>query len=165
MYIDPWSEVIDDVPYDANVVFVTHDNPDAIETVAKPSATVVAYEVSTPAAWLERRTVPLERNRHGFVMAFVDTTVYFTTDTNAIEELPGIEANVLLPPIDGTYTMGRHEAAGLVREIDSSLVLSVHYDTDGIESIDGEPEYSRPVEYESNGSEWCPVVSRALLRR
>jgi hypothetical protein len=31
-------------------VFVTHDNPDAIETVAKPSATVVAYEASTPAA-------------------------------------------------------------------------------------------------------------------
>jgi len=65
--------------------------------------------------------------------------------------------------------MGRHEAAGLVREIDSSLALPVHYDTDGIEGIDVEPKYSqlasRPVEYDSNGSERCPVVSRALLRR
>jgi L-ascorbate metabolism protein UlaG (beta-lactamase superfamily) len=95
--------------------------------------------------------------------------VYFTSDTNVIEERVGIEADVLLPPIDGTSMMGRHEADGLVREIGSSLVLPVHYDTDGIEGIDVEPKYSRltsrPVECDSNGSERCSVVSRALLRR
>ena len=33
------------------------------------------------------------------------------------------------------YTMDRHEAAGLVREINPSLVLPVHFGTDGIEGI------------------------------
>jgi L-ascorbate metabolism protein UlaG (beta-lactamase superfamily) len=49
VYIDPWSEVLDGAPGDGDVVFVTHDDPDhydpdAIAAVAKPDATVAAYE-------------------------------------------------------------------------------------------------------------------------
>lgn len=49
IYIDPWSEVLDGEPGDGDIVFVTHDDfdhydPDAIEAVAKPGATIAAYE-------------------------------------------------------------------------------------------------------------------------
>jgi L-ascorbate metabolism protein UlaG (beta-lactamase superfamily) len=49
IYIDPWSEVLEDAPGDGDIVFVTHDDldhydPDAIEAVAAPGATVAAYE-------------------------------------------------------------------------------------------------------------------------
>ncbi|WP_409025370.1 MBL fold metallo-hydrolase [Halalkalicoccus salilacus] len=49
IYIDPWTEVLDGEPGDGNVVFVTHDDfdhydPNAIDAVAKPDATVAVYE-------------------------------------------------------------------------------------------------------------------------
>lgn len=49
VYIDPWSEMIDDDPGDADVVFVTHDDfdhydPDGIDAVASADTKVVIYE-------------------------------------------------------------------------------------------------------------------------
>lgn len=49
IYIDPWSEVLDDEPGDGDVVFVTHDDfdhydPAAIAAVSGPDVTVAAYE-------------------------------------------------------------------------------------------------------------------------
>lgn len=48
VYIDPWSQVMADSPGDADVVFVTHDDPDhydpeGIEAVANEDTTVVTY--------------------------------------------------------------------------------------------------------------------------
>ncbi|SDK22060.1 MBL fold metallo-hydrolase [Natronorubrum texcoconense] len=49
IYIDPWSEVVDDEPGDGDVVFVTHDDfdhydPEAIEAVAGDDATIAVFE-------------------------------------------------------------------------------------------------------------------------
>ncbi|MFA9415555.1 MBL fold metallo-hydrolase [Natrinema sp. HArc-T2] len=49
IYIDPWSEVLEDEPGDGDVIFVTHDDfdhydPTAIAAVSGPDATVAAYE-------------------------------------------------------------------------------------------------------------------------
>ena len=49
IYIDPWSDVLADEPGDGDVVFSTHDDmdhydPEAIDAVAKPDATVAVYE-------------------------------------------------------------------------------------------------------------------------
>lgn len=48
-YVDPWSEVVEAEPHDADVVFVTHDDfdhydPDGIAAVSTDETTVVAYE-------------------------------------------------------------------------------------------------------------------------
>lgn len=48
VYIDPWSEVFEGDPGDADVVFVTHDDfdhydPEAIDAVSTDETTVVAY--------------------------------------------------------------------------------------------------------------------------
>jgi L-ascorbate metabolism protein UlaG (beta-lactamase superfamily) len=49
LYIDPWTEVLDDEPGDGDVVFVTHDDfdhydPEGVAAVAGPDATVAVYE-------------------------------------------------------------------------------------------------------------------------
>ena len=69
VYIDPWSDVLDDRPGDGDVVFVTHDDPDhydpeAIAAVAKPDATVAAYEaVDTSELDFEVVALPAQGER------------------------------------------------------------------------------------------------------
>jgi L-ascorbate metabolism protein UlaG (beta-lactamase superfamily) len=63
VYIDPWSEVLDDEPKNGDVVFVTHDDfdhcdPDAIEAVAGDDADVVVYE-AIDTSDLDRDVTPL----------------------------------------------------------------------------------------------------------
>jgi L-ascorbate metabolism protein UlaG (beta-lactamase superfamily) len=63
VYVDPWSDVLDDEPRDGDVVFVTHDDPDhydpdAIAAVAGDDADVVAYE-AIDTAGLDRDVTPL----------------------------------------------------------------------------------------------------------
>ena len=64
LYIDSWSQVLDTYPYDADVVFVTHDDRDhydreAIEAVADTETTIVAYE-AIDTSDLDREVTPLE---------------------------------------------------------------------------------------------------------
>lgn len=61
--IDPWSEVLESEPQDGDLVFVTHDDfdhydPDGIDAVAKPDATVAAYE-TVDTSELDRDVVDL----------------------------------------------------------------------------------------------------------
>ncbi|WP_254863608.1 MBL fold metallo-hydrolase [Halovivax gelatinilyticus] len=49
VYVDPWEEVIDGEPHDADLVFVTHDDfdhydPDAIAAVSADDTAVVVFE-------------------------------------------------------------------------------------------------------------------------
>lgn len=49
IYIDPWSEVLATEPHDADIVLVTHDDPDhydvdAIDAVSSATTVVAAYE-------------------------------------------------------------------------------------------------------------------------
>ena len=66
VYIDPWTEVLDDEPGDGDVVFVTHDDfdhydPEGIEAVAGPDATVAVYEaVDTSDLGMEITSLPYE---------------------------------------------------------------------------------------------------------
>jgi L-ascorbate metabolism protein UlaG (beta-lactamase superfamily) len=180
LYLDPWSEVLDDSPGDADIVIVTHDDRDhydqaAIVAVSNDATTVVAYDAIDTSnldqdvvllgaderreiKGIEVRSVPAynrpegphirpggepyhpEETVIGIVLTVDGTVVYYTSDTDALDELAEVEADVVLPPIGGTYTMDRHEAAKLVREIGPELVLPVHYDTDAIDGVDADPE-------------------------
>ena len=169
IYIDPWSNVIDGEPGDADVVFVTHDDPDhydptGIRAVSSADVTVAAYEAvdtseidqsvqdlpadgTTTVEGIEVRSVPAyndpdgehvdetgspfhaEGEVIGLVLTIGDTTIYFPSDTDFLEEHESISADVFIPPIGGHYTMDRHEAASFARSVAPELVLPVHYDT------------------------------------
>ncbi len=71
----------------------------------------------------------------GLRLAINDISIFFPSDTDVLPHHNKIRAEVLLPPIGGTYTMNRHEAAELARRIEPEVVLPVHYDTfDAIET-------------------------------
>ena len=101
LYIDPWSQVLDAEPHDADVVFVTHDDmdhydPDAIDAVADAETTRPSTSPATPTSSTTTRISP---------------PTWF------------------IPPIGGHFTMDRHEAARFTESVGPELVLPVHYDT------------------------------------
>jgi len=189
VYIDPWSDVIDGQPGDADVVFVTHDDadhwdPGAIAAVSRPGTVFAVYEridagdpggevVELPyegevsVAGIGVETVPAyndpdgehvdedgepfhaEGEVIGLVLSFDSTTVLFTSDTDVLPVHESVDADVLVPPIGGHFTMDRHEAVDLVRAVDPELVLPVHYDT--FEAIETDAEaFAAAVEGEGH---------------
>lgn len=190
MYIDPWSEVIEGSPNDADFVLISHDDydhydPEAVDRVAHGSTVVVAYE-EIDTSELDTEVVPLSRDgvrrvdsihvravpahnlptgKHvrpsgepyhpqgtaiGFLLTVEGTAIYFCSDTDALDELREVEADVVIPPIGGRPTMDRHEAADLVESIGPDLVLPVHYNSDLVGDIDTDAEAFRD-ELESKG--------------
>lgn len=175
IYIDPWSEVIDGAPADADIVFVTHDDRDhydmdAIRSVSTRRTQIAAFEeIDTSELSLDViplpydgeaevmaidvRTVPAynrsdgehvrengepyhaEGEVIGLVLQVEGISICFPSDTDVLDDHRNIDADVILPPIGGSYTMDRHEAGELVEFLEPNLVLPVHYNTDAIGGI------------------------------
>lgn len=71
---------------------------------------------------------PRSNNWVGYVFETLDGTRYYHAgDTDHLEELNTIEADVAFVPIGGTYTMTPPEAAGLVRAIRPKVAVPMHY--------------------------------------
>ncbi|TKR25038.1 MBL fold metallo-hydrolase [Natronomonas salsuginis] len=180
IYIDPWMEVINGTPSDADFVFVTHDDqdhydPEAIRAVSTENTIVAAYEeIDTselihdvkPLPYdgemsvdgIEVQTVPaynrpdgehIQENGEpyhakgeviGLVLLIDGVSIYVPCDTDFLDEHEDIDADVILPPIGGTYTMDRHEAAEMVESIGPDLVLPIHYNTKAIPGIHTDAE-------------------------
>jgi L-ascorbate metabolism protein UlaG (beta-lactamase superfamily) len=176
IYIDPWNEVIDDAPSDADIVLVTHDDsdhydPEGIRAVSSDSTVVAAYDKidtsdismdlaplpyngETEVKGIKIKTVPAHNRsdgKHvrdtgepyhaegevvGLVLLIDGHSIYFPSDTDFLDVHRQIDADVVLPPIGGSYTMDRHEAAEMVESIDPDLVLPVHYNTEAVPGVD-----------------------------
>ncbi len=54
---------------------------------------------------------------------------FWPGDTDVLDFHADLAASLLVPPIGGSFTMDREEAAALAAEVDPDLVLPVHYDT------------------------------------
>ncbi|MBQ9062146.1 MAG: MBL fold metallo-hydrolase [Eubacterium sp.] len=71
----------------------------------------------------------------GYLLEMDGVSYYIAGDTDAVKELQGIQCDVALVPIGGTYTMTAKEAAGLVNKMKPTAVIPIHYG-----SIVGKPE-------------------------
>ena len=65
----------------------------------------------------------------GFLVTLAGTSLYWPGDTDALEGHEHLDVDVFCPPIGGSYTMDRHEAADLAARMAPDLVVPVHYDT------------------------------------
>ncbi|SEV85935.1 MBL fold metallo-hydrolase [Natrinema salifodinae] len=74
----------------------------------------------------------------GFGVTVDGITAFWPGDTDALPLHDDVAADLLLPPIGGTFTMDRREAARLAERLDPDLVLPVHYDTFEAIEIDSE---------------------------
>jgi L-ascorbate metabolism protein UlaG (beta-lactamase superfamily) len=121
-YVDPWSQVLEDEPRDADVVLVTHDDhdhydPDGIEAVSTPDTVVVAYE-AIDASDLDREVTTIGEEE-ATTIAGIDVhsiRAYNETGGEHVDE-------------DGNPYHARGEGIGLLLTFDDSTVF-VPSDTD-----------------------------------
>lgn len=70
---------------------------------------------------------PRANNWVGYVIDVNGTQVYHAGDTDFTEELKDAEADVVLIPIGGTYTMGVEEAIEAAWELRAKAIVPMHY--------------------------------------
>lgn len=122
VYVDPWSEVIDDEPGDGDVVFVTHDDfdhydEDGIGAVARDDATVAVYEaVDTSGLSEDVVDLPLEGETTVDGIEVRTVPAYNDPDGDHVDD-------------DGDPFHAEGEVVGLVLTVDGSSVF-VPSDTD-----------------------------------
>ena len=74
----------------------------------------------------------------GYHVTIGGVRLFYPGDTDVLEGHDRLDVDVLCPPIGGTVTMDRHEAADLAVALDPDLVVPVHYDT--FEAIETDAE-------------------------
>lgn len=65
--------------------------------------------------------------RVGYVVDVDGTSVYHTGDTDVIPEMEGIEPDIALIPVGGTYTMDAEQAAEAARLMGARAVVPMHW--------------------------------------
>jgi L-ascorbate metabolism protein UlaG (beta-lactamase superfamily) len=65
----------------------------------------------------------------GFLLDVADTTVFWPGDTDVLDGHAELDVSLFCPPIGGSFTMDREEAAALAADLAPDLVLPIHYDT------------------------------------
>ena len=65
----------------------------------------------------------------GFHVTLADTTVFWPGDSDALDGHAELDVSLFCPPIGGSFTMDRTEAADLAEAMDPDLVLPIHYNT------------------------------------
>ncbi|KDE59385.1 hypothetical protein EL22_22325 [Halostagnicola sp. A56] len=116
IYIDPWSEVLDSEPKDADIVFVTHDDfdhydPDAIEAVATSDSTIAVYDaVDTTDLDFDVVDLPLEGERTVDGITVRTIPAYNDPEGEHVDE-------------DGTPFHAEGEVIGLLLTVDNTTVF------------------------------------------
>jgi len=80
-----------------------------------------------PAYNKDKEFHPKSNEWVGFVVEVNGVKIYHTGDTDLIDEIKGVKADVLLVPVGGTYTMNAEEAAELANTIKPKIAMPMHY--------------------------------------
>ncbi|WP_265112190.1 MBL fold metallo-hydrolase [Halosolutus halophilus] len=65
----------------------------------------------------------------GFAVTVDGVGAFWPGDTDVLPIHENLDVDLFLPPIGGSFTMDRREAAALAERLDPGLVLPIHYDT------------------------------------
>jgi L-ascorbate metabolism protein UlaG (beta-lactamase superfamily) len=80
-----------------------------------------------PAYNLNKQFHPKARNWLGYIVSIGGEKVYHAGDTDAIPEMSGLEIDVALLPVGGTYTMTAEEAAAAFKKMKAKRAVPMHY--------------------------------------
>ena len=70
---------------------------------------------------------PKEDEKVGYIITVNNLRIYHAGDTDAIEEMKSINADVALLPVSGTYVMTAEEAVEAAKMIKPRLAIPMHY--------------------------------------
>lgn len=155
IYFDPF--VLPSNPEKADLILITHDHydhcdPNKIEQIRKPDTIIVTTSASArklsgnvrtvkegdtiTEKGISIRVVPaynVSKPFHprgsgvGFIIDVAETRIYHAGDTGFIPEMSGIQIDIALLPIGGTYTMNEDEGVRAALTIKSKIVVPMHY--------------------------------------
>lgn len=95
---------------------------------AGESVTVRGVKVdAVPAYNTNKHFHPKSAGYVGYVFEVAGARIYFAGDTDVIPEMAGLEVDVALLPVSGTYVMTPTEAATAARSMTAKLVIPMHY--------------------------------------
>jgi L-ascorbate metabolism protein UlaG (beta-lactamase superfamily) len=65
----------------------------------------------------------------GYLIEIEGTRVFFPGDSDVLDGHEALDVSLFMPPIGGTFTMDRREAADLAEAMEPDRVVPVHYNT------------------------------------
>ena len=83
--------------------------------------------MTVPAYNLNKEYHPKDADYVGYIVTLNNITYYISGDTDALDELKTIKADVIFLPVGGTYTMTREEAVELANAIKPRYAIPIHY--------------------------------------
>ncbi len=83
---------------------------------------VYAYNPSKPFH-------PKDAGNVGFIITMNGESIYHTGDTEFIDEMKSLKADILLVPVGGKYTSDADDAAKIVNAINPKLAIPMHWGT------------------------------------
>ncbi len=152
LYIDPW-KVSRSSP-EADIILLTHDHYDhySPEDIAllkggstRVAAPMTAPEVTDvigpgdrlpfgqvtveaiPAYNITKGFHPRANGWLGYVVQTGGKRIYHAGDTDRIPEMDGLNVDLALVPVGGTYTMDAREAALAVEDIKAGVTIPIHF--------------------------------------
>ncbi len=102
-----------------------------IETVAPGDVLAVkGVSIQVVASYnTNKKFHPKKNGWLGFIVDIDGIRIYHAGDTDIIEEMNGIAADIALLPVSGTYVMTAEEAAEAALIIKPALAIPMHYGT------------------------------------
>ncbi len=82
---------------------------------------------AVPAYNTDKQFHPKENAWLGFVVSVDGVTIYHAGDTDHIPEMTGMDVDVALLPVSGTYVMTAEQAAQAALAINPRLAIPMHY--------------------------------------
>lgn len=152
LYIDPW-KVSRSSPQ-ADIILLTHDHydhysPEDIALLKRDSTRVVAPmpapeatdvigpggrlalgEVTVkavPAYNIAKGFHPRANGWLGYVVEIGGRRIYHAGDTDRIPEMDGLNVDLALIPVGGTYTMDARDAALAAEDIKAGVAIPIHF--------------------------------------
>lgn len=83
--------------------------------------------MTVPAYNVDKEYHPKDAGYVGYIVTLNNVTYYIAGDTDALDELKVIKADVIFLPVGGTYTMTKEEAVELANTIKPKYAIPIHY--------------------------------------
>jgi L-ascorbate metabolism protein UlaG (beta-lactamase superfamily) len=99
-------------------------------TVVKPGDKLTLNGVSievVPAYNINKPFHPRKAGHVGYIVTLGGERIYHTGDSDLIPEMKGLQVDIALVPVSGTYVMDAEQAAQLVEQLRPRLAIPMHY--------------------------------------